>query len=465
MKALIHSRLLRESLPALVFVLASATVVWQLGDRIPSALFTDSHAMNLWFQADSPRYFDNMVNRWSDHYRTKVHPLFSLLTFPPIRTLAAVFDLSLVEAVRWFTTLIASLWGLTLYALLRVVSGRPLDALLYATLTLFSSAALFWLAIPETFPLGSISLLIPTLAVAAAGFSGLRLRTGHLIALGAVSLSVTVTNWMAGILAALQARPWREALQISINAFFIVTLLWGVEKAVFPTAKYFLDIGEEKDYILMSEAGGPQDKLRALLFHAVIMPTPEVKQEPSETAWALISVQKVSLGDTTLEGKAALFLWALLLLAALWALWYHRHSAFPQFITLLLAAQLGLHLVYGDESFLYSLHVVPLLISAIAVLSRTQWRGMTLVGVALLIPLLASNNLKQFEAATVFAQTQIPQRDQVLHQMRLRPHAPWPRGREHVVLALPGSRLPFKAYHEAGGPSARRWAVSAWPSG
>jgi hypothetical protein len=64
------------------------------------------------------------------------------------------------------------------------------------------------------------------------------------------------------------------------------------------------------------------------------------------------------------------------------------------------------------------------------------------------------------------AMAQIPTpRQEVLEAQRARPSDPWPRGRGHVVLALPGSLEAQKAYHEPGGsfsPEFRSFGVSLW---
>jgi hypothetical protein len=55
------------------------------------------------------------------------------------------------------------------------------------------------------------------------------------------------------------------------------------------------------------------------------------------------------------------------------------------------------------------------------------------------------------------------ERDEVKHQMKLRPDDPWPRGAAHVLLAAPGSRE--AGYHEPGGsfsPGIGSFGVSLW---
>ena len=70
-------------------------------------------------------------------------------------------------------------------------------------------------------------------------------------------------------------------------------------------------------------------------------------------------------------------------------------------------------------------------------------------------------------AAVVLSQSLCAQtpRLEVIHAMLQRPHDPWPRGKGHVVLAVPGCADASKGYHEPGGsfsPSFGSFGVSIW---
>ena len=132
---------------------------------------------------------------------------------------------------------------------------------------------------------------------------------------------------------------------------------------------------------------------------------------------------------------------------------------------LTLLGQLGLHLLYGEETFLYALHFAPLLVvfAACSTLTRMRLVGLVLAG-ALVIS-AGVNNAMQFRTATAVLASQGPPRHQVLVQMSQRPTDPWPRGIGHVVLAVPGSQEVDKAYHEPGGnfsPRVGSFGVSLW---
>src|SRR5918996_1821700 len=46
---------------------------------------------DVWFEGDLDRVFRNITERWSDHQRSNVHPLFALFAIPPSYGLRAAF--------------------------------------------------------------------------------------------------------------------------------------------------------------------------------------------------------------------------------------------------------------------------------------------------------------------------------------------------------------------------------------
>ena len=66
---------------AAVVALAVAVACLLIARSLPSVLF---QSMDFWFEADTLREISNMTRVHDDHYRTSVHPLFSLMTFMPV---------------------------------------------------------------------------------------------------------------------------------------------------------------------------------------------------------------------------------------------------------------------------------------------------------------------------------------------------------------------------------------------
>jgi hypothetical protein len=100
---------------------------------------------DVWFEANLPRNYSNMVALGSDPSRSNVHPLYSLLVYPPTKVLFKTFGFPLVVAVRVVLSLAASLWVTLLFLALRSVGCHRPDAGLLSLLGLTSAAAIFWL--------------------------------------------------------------------------------------------------------------------------------------------------------------------------------------------------------------------------------------------------------------------------------------------------------------------------------
>ncbi|MDJ0707545.1 MAG: hypothetical protein QNJ46_30080 [Leptolyngbyaceae cyanobacterium MO_188.B28] len=424
----------------------------------------DSNAASAWFEADVPRVFENMTDRHSNHYRTKVHPLFSLLAFPPVFALQKAFQLTPLQAVNWVMAGMAALWIGLLFVLLRSLNCRRGDAVLFSLLGATSAAAVFWFVVPETYPFGSVTILAALLFASLAQTK--RLSSLGYVAISAATLSMTITNWMVGILTALVNQPRKRAAQLSINAFCLVTVLWGVQKFLFTTSVFFLGDREEQQYVLDPDAGGPLQIVQSFFAHAQIMPAIRAVDKFNRPEWPVLTTQLSSPGSASFWGAAGVVVWLALLGLGFWSLFsLKQHPKFRLVLGLSLLGQLALHLVYGDETFLYSLHFAPLLLIVAALTTLTPYRrwGLLLASGVLLCTVI--NNYQQFVYATDFAFAHGTPRQQVQGQMHYRPQDPWPRGVGHVVLATPGSREEDKAYHEPGGsfsPSVDSFGVSIW---
>jgi hypothetical protein len=171
-------------------------------------------------------------------------------------------------------------------------------------------------------------------------------------------------------------------------------------------------------------------------------------------------------GSGSLWGTIAVVLWTALLGLGLWGLFsVKQHPKLRLVLGLTLLGQLLLHTLYGSETFLYALHLAPLLVMLAAFSLLTRARPLALVLAAMLVLTAGVNNSLQFQKATDLLEKQAPPRYQVLGQMQQRPAEPWPRGDGHVVLAVPGSLEADKAYHEPGGsfsPAVGSFGVSLW---
>ncbi len=433
------------------------------GSAMIEPVVTEWNAGNVWFEADIPRVFRNMISRWSNHYRVKVHPLYSLMSYPPVWVIRRFVN-SPWDAVRIVSSAIAGLWLMATFAVLRLTKLRILDAALFTVLAAVSAAAFFWTTVPETYAWGSLSLLLVM------GFAALSDRREFsrisYVGISIVSLSATITNWMAGIAVSFTNLSLRRTIRVTLDALLVTTLLWTVQKVWFPSARFFLGDREEAKYLVKESSGFMWEKIQAFLLHSMVMPEIRFLDQSTHPEWSLMSIQDSLPGTGTTWGFIPVVLWVGLVAAGILAgLQLRDGRRHRTVLGVTLAGQLLLHSFYGEETFLYSLHWLPLLVLVASFGARTRFRPLILVMAVGLTALACVNNFQQFRVATDYLSTHGSERQKVIAAKRLRPSDPWPRGEGHVVLAVPGSAANQKAYHEPGGgfsPGVSTFGISIW---
>ncbi|MBI3912360.1 MAG: pentapeptide repeat-containing protein, partial [Armatimonadetes bacterium] len=216
------------------------------------------------------------------------------------------------------------------------------------------------------------------------------------------TLAFTVTNWMVGIIAAFACFPWRRALQITANALCLVILAWTLQSLAFPRAEFFLGREYSPEFIFHERAGGPAHIGSAFFFHSIVMPAFRL-HAPSALARAnLLTVQLSPPGSSSALGLVAVALWLILLALGIWAALSLRSNARCRaVVALAVIGQLTLHLIYGFETFLYSLHFGPLLVVLAAFSTLSKARMVALPVAIALVVCAGLNNVRQFHAASL----------------------------------------------------------------
>jgi hypothetical protein len=417
-----------------------------------------------WFDADVAQVFERMTDRLSDQRRTSVHPLFPLVTHLPVILFRQTLGLSDLEAVRGVMAIVAALWLAAFFVFLRLVGCRRLDSAMFTAVAATSSTAIFWFIVPETHSFSSLSLMVGLCLFAVS--QRRRLSPIWYSVMSALTLSLTVTDWWVGLILAKADHPWPKAWRITCNAFLGVTLLWGIQRAIFPFSEYFLALGSEGERVGSPLSIGPKAAFRSFFTHSIVMPKFEAIDGHPVKFWQWMITQPAKPGSASVWGMLAVGLWLALLGLAVWALFSLKQQRKIQLVLgLSIVGQLILYLLYGWETFLYAPHFAPLLIGLTALSSLTRQRVLALLLAGLLIPTAGINNLLVFQQARDFYAVQGTQRHLVQAQMLRRPADPWARGVGHVVLAEPGSPAAHKAYHEPGGsfsPTVGSFGVSLW---
>ena len=437
----------------IVLLLASIAAVFVswLNQQLAPAVYRHN---DVWFQADLKRTLSNMVSTQSDHYRTNVHPIFSLTSHSAVAVLRRFWSGTDVESAMRVAALIAAAWAAGIYALGRLLGASRIEAAVFALVGITSASFVYWFSVPETYAWGSLTIL--GVLLVAARTSEAPPRDGMLVAASAASLSMTVTNWMAGLFLAFFTRSRKSAVRISLMALALVAVLAIVQKVLFPTSNlFFLGSTEEADYVGLGHSGGAWRELPVLFLASMTMPAQRTLAPAKPPDWMLLSIQDSSPGSASPYGPLALVLWVALLCGGAYGLvaayFEGRHRTYARVLGATLLGQVGLHLVYGEETFLYVAHQAPLLLGIALFALRLRARPMVVAGAALLSALDLTNNLRAFSASETHVATSLTEREKVMRAMSERPREVWPRGRGHVVLGSPGGALETKAYEEPGG--------------
>jgi len=378
------------------FLAAAATSL------VLSGMLSDAgiqETQDLWFNGDTSRVFINLTQRWSDHYRTSVHPLAALLLTTPTVALTKL-GCSPEVAARLVVACGAGLLAATFFYLCRLLTGRLLDASIYTLLLISTSSFLFFATAFELYGWGAFSILA---ALATATIAG-RHKDAGLVVGSALSLSFTVTNWMAGLAVAAATQPPRRALLYSALAFALVAALSALQVNIYRSSGRFLNFREEASYARLDISKKLSAAPREFFADPIVFPGVQ-KTTADDGDGILIP----ALTDDT-DGRiymTALLIW--LLIAGIGAyrvcttpITAHRAQPVAALAAALICGQLLLHLIYGDGFFMYSLHFAPLLLLVASCASQTRWRWHCLAGAVLLTGLAAWNNLGGLEQSAQF---------------------------------------------------------------
>jgi hypothetical protein len=379
------------TLTLLISVTVGVWVVTGVGGHVQTLI--DPRADDVWFEADVARVYNDMTDRGANHYRTTVHPIFPLLTYPVVHASQKLFHVDKIRAVRGVIAATAGVWLALFYALLRVLRCRRMDAALFAIVAATTSAALFWMVIPETYEFGSLTILGMLLVAAVAERRAM--PTWVDIAAGAASMSMLVTDFMVAVASFVSRYQLKRAIQIACNALVLVVLLWGLQKYFFKSAQFFMG---------QHDNSAPPD-VRSVALVVIFLQSfvaPEIRTLPNELpgVWPLLTFQHAALAPLDWVKVVALASWVCLLGFAGWVL--VRLPQYPRFrvmLALSIAGQIVLHLLYGGETFLYALDWLPLFVTAAALATLSRWRPVVLAAGAVFAVTAGLHNVRELEAA------------------------------------------------------------------
>jgi hypothetical protein len=355
-------------------------------------LLLDAKADDVWFEADVSRVYENMGARFSNHFRSQVHPLFSLFGLGITHVFTWIPGLGKMGAVRMAIAATAALWMALFFVLLRTLRCRRLDAAVFSLVAATSGAFWFWTAVPETYLVGSASIVFVLIVTA---LSERRPIPPWLdVAMAAAALSMLVTNFMFGLISLTLRHRLKVAAQLAANALVAVVLLWTVQKFIAPSAHFFL--GDHEGIAHVEALTVP----KIFFLDTLVMPDIESIGNDHPWLWLKLSVQHSLHWKLTYAGPVALTVWIFLLGAGAWAAaTLQGLRRFRLMLCLAIAGQLLLHMIYGNESYLYALNWLPLLVTLTALATFTRLRAMVLGAAIVFMIAAAYHNYHELEFA------------------------------------------------------------------
>jgi hypothetical protein len=241
--------------------------------------------------------------------------------------------------------------------------------------------------------LGSLSILLALLLVAARASLRRPALTSLLVSI--LTLGTTLTNWMAGIVATFCVNPWRRSVLICVAALTIVTAISFVEAQVLRTRGNVWNLGRDRQYVTL-DLQQIAERSRAFLFHSMLMPQIHTENHVhpfGDSYRPVLSVQHSSIGSASELELAGAGIWILLLVLGVWGLTADRKfDAFRFSLVAILLGQLGLHCVFGFETFLYAFHFAALLVLVASWSTATRYRRAAIIATWLLIGVASYSN-------------------------------------------------------------------------
>jgi hypothetical protein len=363
----------RDGLTILILALVAAAGSWLVSSMAVSAgAFpgrADSGYNDVWFDSDTKDALLRLTVT-GEEITAERHPMEGLMMRAPVRVLMQLAPgLGGVWILRLLLAAAALLWITSIYGCLRLAGCQWIDATLFSMLGLSSATFMFWFAVPDYFVFSAVSAMPAMLLVAWAGRAPS--REWPALAAGVLSASITVTNAMFGVAAIAIAHQRPRAVQIVVNGFCVLVLLWHVQRAIYPDVESPLADTGYQAFLLLPDGYHPWGPLSAFVSHSMVMP--QVQVAPTRTVldayaddyrvYPQLTVQPSWPGSTGLLGLLALAAWLGILTFGSIGLW--RGAVLPawrNFLVLVTAGQLSLHLLFTAETFLYAPHYLPLLI-------------------------------------------------------------------------------------------------------
>jgi hypothetical protein len=410
----------RDLALALLLAIPAFALTYRYADW-DMALYIKATAHDIWFDADVHRVYSGETDRAKGSDRTTLHPLYNYITYVPLYVFRKVTGISAYTTVRIFHSGLAALLVALFFLLLLRLKLSRRDAVLFTLVFATSSSSMFWFPATETFVLGALSLM-PSWFILTG--PPLERKLPYLIA-NTLALGVTISNWLTSLLTAFIDLARRPFIRVIGGAILIVLAGGIVNRWIFPADRtLFEGAFHEAAWLFPAESGGPLTILNAFFINAITAPELRMVENFRQPAWPVLTMQYGKMLTGTPWSYLATPAWIALFLTGAYFLW--RSMDVPRLKTVLgvsLLYQLWLHLIYGRETFLYSMHWVPMLVVVAAFATRARCQAVVRVLAVILIVANFLNNSRQFLWARDYAKRYavIKSQEEIIEARRKRP--------------------------------------------
>ncbi|MFN8384247.1 MAG: hypothetical protein U0V02_20085 [Anaerolineales bacterium] len=344
---------------------------------------------DIFFDADGLNWRLRLTtDTWHDFYWRSVHPFVLLLLKPPVDFVAMLLRGNKLFGAYVVFALGGAICVFLAWKFVKTATGNIVYASLIASILGFSASHLVFGSLIETYIFLAAGLLL---------FFVFLLEEKPLSALIMASLPVigiTYTNFAQNVVALFSVKP---SLKLIFHYVAVVLVLLVqlslLSNLFFPDAQPFFFVpstlqAEERNIFPLNTLR-TEALSRIFLFHNVVAPTPILYNGDipfTQFRFFKPEIEKLSVYDTPLQTFTAWFWLGLLALGFITFLIKYKGYKTNQLSLALLgtmALNIGIHLRYGKEIFLYSANwtyaLILLLALALQGFAKHRWLQVTLL--------------------------------------------------------------------------------------
>ena len=317
---------------------------------------------NLLFDSDSVRVISLLSTGWFNDSRSHVHPLYLLLSKPIINIISGI-TIDKMIAMIVFSSLTSAITIVLLYKTLSLFHKDNYFKVILSLCYLFTFGNMIFTASIETYNLSALVL------VALWYYVIKKLQDGNftkysffiLAILGLLSLSITVTNFVVFLIAMFilflsKKVKLKNLIAITLGSIIMLVSLSYCQHLLWNNTKGALDnnLFIEQTYVLKEKFPTRLNKIiRDDYYNSII----GSKQEMEVTDRLLYHTSSYQLRLKTNHVLNVILLTVFYVLSIIMIVRNYKSNLLINLgLTLTLLFNTGMHFIYGDNLFLYSLH-------------------------------------------------------------------------------------------------------------